>query len=89
MKRKKVNPNRIPVSKADLAKAKREAVDESVMIAWSIMFTVLQDKEGFDSEALHRVWNEINELSESIEKGYVTITDLRHILKEESGAVML
>ena len=87
-KSKKPNPNKIPVSKADINRAKIKARDEAIALVWSIFFTVLQDKEGYDIEGLQRVWNHCENLSDSIAKGYCTVADLRTILKEESGAYL-
>jgi len=85
MREKKVNPRRRPASQADVERAKRKAQDEAVKLAWSILFTVLRDKEGYDLEDLRRVWDEVDSLSESIAKGYCTVTDLRDVLKQEIG----
>ena len=84
--RKKVNPRRRPATQADVNKAKKEAIDEAVKLAWSIMMTVLVDKEGYDLDDLRRVWDEVNNLSDSVAKGYCTVQDLRQILKLEVGA---
>lgn len=84
--KRKINPRRRPASQADVDKAKRDATDEAVRIAWSILFMVLSDKEGYELEDLRRVWDEVNDLSDSIAKGYCTVTDIRQILKEEVGA---
>ena len=85
MAKKKVNPKRIPVSQADINKAKNKATDEAIEKTWSMFFTVLRDKEGYDLEGLQRVWNHVMDLSDSIVKGYVTIQDLKHVLKIEEG----
>lgn len=85
MKKKRVNPNRRPATVADVNKAKREAQDKAVELAWSIFFTVLCDKEGYELEDLQRIWGEVNSLSDSIAKGYCTVRDLRTILREEMG----
>lgn len=85
MKKKRVNPNRRPASMADVKKAKQQAQDLAVELAWSIFFTVLCDKEGYELDDLRRVWNEVNDLSDSIAKGYCTVKDLRSILVEEMG----
>lgn len=82
----KLNPCRRPASQADVLKAKKQAQEEAVMLAWSIMFTVLRDKEGYDLENLQRVWKEVEDLSDSIVKGYCTAADLRDVLKQEIGA---
>ena len=41
---KRKSPNSIPATKADVAKAKKEASSEAVTRAWAIMFSVLHDK---------------------------------------------
>lgn len=87
-RKKRTNPNRIPVSKADVKRAKLEARDEAISLVWSIFFTVLRDKEGHELQDLKRVWKECEELSDSIAKGYCTVSDLRTILKEEAGAYL-
>lgn len=83
MKKKRVNPNKRPASVADVNKAKREAQDKAIEIAWSIFFTVLCDKEGYELDDLRRVWKEVEDLSDSIAKGYCTVKDLRSILRGE------
>lgn len=89
-KKKRTNPRRQPVTKADLNKAKNIATDIALETAWSIFFTVLRDKEGYDNlDDLKRVWKECEDLSDSIAKGYCTVSDMRHILKEEAGATLV
>ena len=82
-KKKRINPNRRPATLADVNKAKREAKNMAVEIAWSIFFTVLRDKEGYTQADLRRVWDEVEYLSDSITKGYCTVKDLRSILRGE------
>lgn len=84
-KSKKPNPRKQPASQADVNRAKREAQNEALKLAWAILFTVLRDKEGYDLEKLRRVWTEVENLSDSIVKGYVSVSDLRNVLKEEAG----
>ena len=84
--KKKVNPRRRPATQADVQRAKQKGREEAIKLAWSILFTVLRDKEGYDLEALQRVWKEVDDLSDSIAKGYCTVTDLRDVLKQEIGA---
>lgn len=86
MPNKKTNPRRRPATQADVNKAKTQAQEQAVRLAWSIFFTVLRDKEGYDLEGMQRVWGHVNDLSDSISKGYCTVADLRTILKEEAGA---
>lgn len=82
MKKKRVNPRRIPATKADVEKAKRQAQDIAITSAWAIFFSVLRDKEGFGYKRLRRVWDGVNYLSDSISKEYVNIDDLVKELEE-------
>ena len=87
--KKKTNPRRIPATRADIQKAKKDATSEAISFAWAIMFTVLHDKEGWGKVRLQRLWSEVGELSDSIAKGYVSVTDLKHTLKEEMGVELV
>lgn len=80
---KKVNPRRKPATQADVERAKTDAQAEAINIAMAIFFTVLCDKEHADKEIMRRVWDEVNDLSDSISKGYVNVSDLRDVLKRE------
>lgn len=84
-KKKRTNPNRIPVSKADLKRASERATNDSIDHAWAIFFSVLRDKENLSNEYLRRIWNGVEELSDSVGKGYVNVADLKNTLKEEAG----
>lgn len=46
----------------------------------------LRDKEGFDPEALQKVWKEVGDLADSIAEGYCSIEDLHTVLESEAGA---
>lgn len=75
-KRKKVNPRRRPATQADVEKAKRQAQTHAINMVWAVFFTALRDKEGFGYTRLRRVWDEVNYISNSIDKGYVKLDDL-------------
>ena len=82
MKKKRVNPHRRPATLADVQKAKKAAQNEAVTTAWAIFFSALRDKEGFGYTRLRRVWDEVNYISDSIDKGYVKLDDLVNELAE-------
>lgn len=82
MKKKRVNPRRKPATQADVEKAKRQAQTHAINMVWAVFFTALRDKEGFGYTRLRRVWDEVNYISDSIDKGYVNIDDLVNELKE-------
>lgn len=87
--KKRVNPRRKPATMADVQRAKQEAQDYALKAAWSIFFTCLKDKEGYTLDDLRRVWSEVENLSDSIAKGYCTVADLREILELEEGVRLL
>ena len=86
--KKKTNPRRKPATMADVKRAKQEATSELMSFVWSIFFTVLRDKENYNLDDLRRVWMEVEDLSDSIAKGYCSVSDIKHILKIEEGAVL-
>lgn len=88
MSKQKVNPRRIPVSQAEVNRAKKDATSNAIQYVWSLFFTVLRDKEGYTIDDLKRVWAEVEDLTDSVIKGYCTISDLKYILKTEAGAVI-
>lgn len=83
--KRKVNPRRRPATEADVRKAKDAAVSEAIDAAWAIFFTVLRDKEGMENDQLRRIWDYVNDLSDSIAQGYVSVADLMETLREEAG----
>ena len=87
-KKKKVNPRRRPATMADVNKAKNVARREAVEFAWAILFMVLRDKMGFSPEDLDQLWKYVDDYSMQIERGAVTVPDLKTVLKEEAGVVL-
>lgn len=85
MKNKKTNPNKRPATWADVERAKREAQNEAVKLAWSILFYALADKKGMTTEELVDIWKRVDDVSDSVVKGYVKVTDLRDVLRKEYG----
>lgn len=85
MKKQRVNPNRRLATMADVQRAKRDAQDEAVKLAWTIFFTVMRDKEGYGIKRLKRLWGEVEYLSDSIAKGYVNLEELHKVLRDEGG----
>lgn len=48
-----------------------------------IFFTVLLDKFAASKDDLQRVWDEVNSLSDSVKQKYVSLADLKSVLKDE------
>ncbi len=81
--RTKTNPRRRPATQADVERARDDAVTETVRFCMVVFFTVLLDKFAASKEDLQRVWDEVNDLSDSVKKKYVSLKDLKTVLVEE------
>lgn len=84
-KKKKTPPSRIPVSMADLNRAKDEAANKALQTALVVMLSVLLDKEGYDQEGLQRVFNYSMARSEDIQKKRASSQDWVTVLRDEYG----
>lgn len=84
-KKKRVNPRRRPVTMATVKRVKEKTKDEAVSLAIAMFLTVLCDKFGYDADSLKAVWDAVNDLSDSVVKGYVNVPDLKQVLREEYG----
>lgn len=88
-KRKRTPPSRKVATMKDVNSARNRGRDEAVLTAWAIIFTVMRDKHGWGARVrLPRLWNEVNELSDSIAKGYVKLEDLIKALEEACGLIL-
>lgn len=54
-------------------------------LAMLLVLTVLHDKHGFGTKRLEKVLEEVNDLLDSFNKGYISIDDLNGTLHEETG----
>lgn len=70
---------------ADVGRAKVKATFDALRLAEVLVFTVLLDKEGFNTDRLIQVWNYVEDLTDSVNKGIVSFNDLETVLKEEYG----
>ncbi len=82
------NPKKRPATQADVNKAKKEATSFAIETAWAIFFTIMRDKEGYGPKRLCRIWDHVNELSDSVAKGYVSVADLKKTLADEAGITL-
>lgn len=84
-KKKKVNPRRKPATMADVNKAKQYATNMAMLNCFALLFMALRDKEGWGQKRLFRLWEEVIELADSVNKGFLKIDDIVEVLKEEVG----
>lgn len=86
--KRKPNPRYRPATQADVKKAARAAQETALHTAFAIFFTVLHDKEGWGVKRMARLWAHVNDLSDSVSRGYVTVADLEKVLTEEVGITL-
>lgn len=85
----KTNPakEKITMTKAEINKLLRESAEkaaiDAIRLTQAIFFTVLCDKENANMEIMQRIWQEVEELSDSIVKKYVNAHDLVKTLADE------
>ena len=74
-----------PKSFATFVGAKQAGQLRGLKLAAAIFLRVMKDKEGATSEDVNRIWKEIENMSDSIAKGYVKLEDIQQSLLEEDG----
>lgn len=88
-KKKKTNPRKRPATVADVRRETAKAKDQAIQYAMAVFLFTMYDKEGWGRKRLRRVWDNVNDLSDSIAKGYVSIFDLTKALEDEAGIILL
>lgn len=81
--KKKTNPRRKPATQADVKKAKNDAVSEAVRLVVYMVLYVLIDKHNAPQEDIQQLAREVNDVADSIAKGYLDWKDIRQVLEEE------
>lgn len=84
-KKKRVNPTRIPVSKADVERAKRKGTDEAMRFVTVMMLYVLIDKHDAPWEDIQQLVRELNHCAQCVKEGLVKWKDIEHLVLEEYG----
>ena len=64
---------------------RRKTVSLTIQNYSALIFLILHDKFGFGPKRLQRLEVETQELSDSINKGYLKISDILELLKNECG----
>lgn len=79
----------INIKSSDVQKMKKEAtqdaIDSAFLLMLGIPILVLRDKWGFGKIRLERFTDEILELYDSFNQGYLTLDDIHDVLFEEVG----
>lgn len=86
MSKKRVNPRRQPMTRDQAIKIAR---DTGIDCALAMLFTAALDKGIIDHDQVQPLWVAVNDLADSIAKGYVNLRDLCDTLKEEYGIELM
>lgn len=81
--KKKVNPNRQPMTMAQVNKAKKEATTNALRRMLYLFLFVLIDKHNAPEEDIKQLVEEVNYYADSISKGYINWKDIEHTVKDE------
>lgn len=81
--KKKVNPRKRPATQADINRARKKAEAETLDMACAIILMGLLDGGIIQPEQMRPAWDAINNKSDSVAKGYCTVSDLKQTLREE------
>lgn len=81
---KKKNPC-VQIRESDIKKMKRDASDKALKYGLVLFLTVMRDKEGYGIKRLKRIYENMQELADSINKGYVNLFELEKTLQEEAN----
>ena len=73
---------------SEIKRIKREELRKGIDYAIIIFLNVMRDSEGYGKKRLRRVHDAINDLSDSIAKGYCSLYDLEKVLKDEADIVI-
>lgn len=84
-KKKKVNPRRQPVTKADLNKAKNKATTDAMRRIIYLMLYILIDKHNAPEEDILQLAEEFNYYADSVDRGYITWDDVEQVVVDEYG----
>ena len=79
----KTNPRKKPATYADIKRAEERGLLFGLRMAKGLVFTALLDKMGWDKYMLHELWQHTTDLSTSVKEGYISMTDLYRVLREE------
>ena len=82
MSKKKKNPS-IHLKQSDVKNLKNDATNIGIRYAMVIFLYVMREKEGYGDKRIKRVYDEMNDVVDSINKGYINLNDLEQVLSLE------
>ena len=84
---KKVNKS-VTIRQSELKALEKKITSQAINAAYVIYLTVMRDYEGWGKKRLRRLEAEIQDLSDSIARGYCSLYDLEKVLFDEARIAM-
>ena len=81
----KPNPRRRPATMADIERAKKETALAVAQNTMTIYLYSAHDLDFFTDDQLQELLARIEKVSAMVEEGYLTMADMRNVLKQERG----
>ena len=78
----KVNPRRVPRTQRDVDEAYDAGIADGLNRGIELMLYVLIDKRGTAMADVQQLARELSHAAECVAEGYVTLPDIRRVLKE-------
>ena len=85
---KKKNPH-ITIRESDIRRIKNECTENATNYAILLLLSVMHDKWGFGKKRLSRILSQLDSLADGISGGYVNLKDLRTMIEDECGIVVI
>ena len=82
MMSKKKNPS-VSLKASQIKNIKKECTNNATNYAIILLLSVMHDKWGFGKKRLARILSQLDDLADSISRGYVRLEDLRVMIEEE------
>ena len=74
----------IHMRESELRKQRDQHRQEGILFVTVIFMSVMRDKFGYGRKRLGRIYKAMEDVAESIQGGYVKLTDLQKALEEEA-----
>lgn len=85
----KVNPRRRPASRAEVEKARKNAVSFGIDATAAVVLLVLHEEFGFGATRLHRCWAKVEDLCMDVSRGTVKVNEIMDVLRDEYKIVFM
>ena len=84
MKKNKI----LQIRESDIKRISGKVRSEAIDYSFILFLNVMRDYEGYGKKRLRRLYERINDLADSVSKGYCSLYDLEKVLFDEANIVV-